>query len=109
MFFKDEAELPRISIKNSPYAQYFDGNGPEDSKGRSLYDFRLAGRMFEVPFSYMVYSDAFQQLPAEALEYLTAELKAILDPDFEYEGYEHITKQEKVTIRQILEETTIDL
>lgn len=106
MFFKDEAELPRISIKNSPYARYFDGNGPRDSKGRSLYDLRLAGRLFEIPFSYMVYSDAFQQLPAEALEYLTAELKNILDPDSEYEGYEHITKQEKVAIRQILEETT---
>ena len=106
MFFKDEAELPRISIKNSPYAQYFDGNGPKDSEGRSFYDLRLAGRMFEYPFSYMVYSDAFQNLPPEALEYLTAELQNILDPDSEYEGYEHLARDEKVVIRQILEETT---
>lgn len=106
MFFKDEAELPCISLKYSPYAQYFNGNGPKDSKGRSLYDLRMAGQMFEYPFSYMVYSDAFQSLPDEALEYLTAELAAILNPDSNYEGYNHLTRSDKLVIRQILEETT---
>jgi len=106
MFFKDEAELPCISLKYSPYAQYFNGNGPKDSKGRSLYDLRMAGQMFEYPFCYMVYSDAFQSLPDEALEYLTAELAAILNPDSNYEGYNHLTRSDKLVIRQILEETT---
>ena len=66
----------------------------------------MAGKMFEHSFSYMVYSDAFQALPSEALEYLTAELDAILNPNSEYEGYEHLTRSDKVVIRQILEETT---
>ena len=106
MFFTNEAELPRLSIKNSPYARYFDGNGPKDSEGRSLYDLRLAGRLFEHPFSYMVYSDAFQKLPPEALEYLSAELKLILNPEIEYEGYEHVSPSEKRAILKILAETT---
>ena len=54
----------------------------------------------------MVYSDAFQSLPDEALEYLTAELAAILNPDSNYEGYNHLTRSDKLVIRQILEETT---
>lgn len=106
MFFTDEAELPRIPVKNSAYAQFFDGNGPKDSEGRSLYDLRLAGRLLEYPFSYMVYSDAFQTLPPEALEYLSLELTEILNPESEYEGFEHVSASEKRAIRQILKETT---
>jgi hypothetical protein len=106
MFFKDETELPKIDLKESPYAKVFDGNGPKDSRGRSLYDLRMDGTMLEYPFSYMVYSDAFQNLPAEAMEYITAELDYILNPNTEYEGYEHISRKDKLAIRQILEETT---
>ncbi|MCB1122307.1 MAG: hypothetical protein KJT03_12215 [Verrucomicrobiae bacterium] len=106
MFFVDEAPLPEIDKAASPYAQYFDGNGPKDSQGRSLYDLELSGTLLKYPFSYMVYSDAFQNLPAEALEYLSSELRVILDPEFEHKGYEHLSRHDKLAIRQILEETT---
>jgi len=106
MFFKNEAQISGIKHGRSPYAKYFDGNGPKDSRGRSLYDLRMNGRMFTYPFSYMVYSDAFQSLPDEALEYIKQELPFILDPENEYESFEHLSKRDKVAIAQILKETT---
>jgi hypothetical protein len=106
MFFKDEAEIHGIKLERSPYAKYFNGNGPKDSRGRSLYDLKMDGRMFTYPFSYMVYSDAFQHLPEEATEYIKQELTLILDPDNEYEGFDFLSKSDKTTIAQILEETT---
>ena len=66
----------------------------------------MNGRMFTYPFSYMVYSDAFQSLPDEALEYIKQELPFILDPENEYESFEHLSKRDKVAIAQILKETT---
>lgn len=106
MFFVEEAPLPEIDKASSPYARYFDGNGPKDSRGRSLFDLKLSGSLLKHPFSYMVYSAAFQSLPSEAMEYLSAELKVILDPEFEYEDYAHLSRRDKASIRQILEETT---
>ncbi|MDA0348932.1 MAG: hypothetical protein O3C43_21675 [Verrucomicrobia bacterium] len=106
MFFKDEAEISGIELEDSPYAEYFKGNGPKDSRGRSLYDLKMNGRMFTYPFSYMVYSDAFKNLPDEAMEYIKQELGNILDPDNEYESFEHLSKRDKIAIKQILKETT---
>ena len=106
MFFVDEADLPAIDLRQSPYARYFDGNGPKDSRGRSLYDLKMNGTMFHYPFSYMVYSDAFQSLPKEAMDYLAGEIRLILDPDQVYEGFEHLSRSDKAAIKQILIETT---
>jgi hypothetical protein len=106
MFFKDEAELPVVNLDESTYARVFEDQGPKDSHGRSLYQLKMNGSMFVYPFSYMVYSDAFQNLPDEAMEYITSELDYILTPDSEYKGLEHLSRKDKIAIRQILEETT---
>ena len=106
MFFVDEAKLPLIDMDQSDYARIFEKTAIKDMKGRSLQDLKLNGRMFIYPFSYMVYSDAFQLLPQEALNYIKSELKKILNPEFEAIGYEHLSKKEKEAIRQILSETS---
>jgi hypothetical protein len=106
MFFAEEASVPPMDLDRSPYARYFNGNGPKDKQGRSLYDLKMDGRMFQHPFSYMVYSDAFQNLPAEAMDYIRGELQLILDPSFSHENLEHLSVQDKLSIKQILKETT---
>ena len=106
MFFVGEAAMPAIDLDRSPYAKYFNGNGPRDSNGRSLYDLQMDGKMFRYPFSYMVYSDAFQTLPPEAMNYLKRELSAILNPGSVYEGFEHLSHADKMAVAQILKETT---
>jgi hypothetical protein len=54
IFFADEADIPRIEISDSAYAQTFHAREPNDSKGRSLYQLRANRRMFHYPFDYIV-------------------------------------------------------
>lgn len=105
MFFVDEAELPKIDQSDSVFAQSFNARGPQDSKGRSLYRLMMNRRMFRYPFSYIVYTDTFNDLPKDALDYLWPEIERILDPSTRYEGYEHLSKRNKITIKEILLET----
>lgn len=64
MVFADEAPL-REPIKGvSTFTKTFPQRGPRDPSGRSLRDFDLKTRLFRYPLSYMVYSRAFDSLPA---------------------------------------------
>lgn len=105
MFFVDEAEIPKIEMADSPFAQAFHTRGPKDSKGRSLYQLRANRRMFRYPFSYIVYTDTFNDLPKEALDYIWPEIERLLDPTTRYEDYRHLTRRDKAAIKEILLET----
>jgi hypothetical protein len=105
MFFADEAAIPKIEISDSEFAQTFHAREPKDSKGRSLYQLRANRRMFRYPFSYIAYTDTFNDLPQEALDYIWPEIERILDPTIRYEGYSHLSRRDKAAIKEILLET----
>ena len=59
--------MPRDPIEgNSTFTKTFPERGPRDKKGRSLRDFDLQTRLFRYPLSYMIYSAAFEGMPAMA-------------------------------------------
>jgi hypothetical protein len=64
MLFVDEAPFTSRIQGNSGFAQKFAGAGPRDNKGRSLRDLDLETRLLKHPCSYMIYSPAFDGLPA---------------------------------------------
>ena len=64
MLFVDEAPLQGNIAGTSGFAEEFSARGPRDAKGRSLRDLSLKGRLMRYPCSYMIYSDAFDALPA---------------------------------------------
>jgi hypothetical protein len=64
LMFTGEAPLTK-RMGAAPFATRFSARGPRDSKGRSLYQLNLQTRVFEYPLSYMIYSDAFNALPAD--------------------------------------------
>jgi hypothetical protein len=66
MLFTDEAPLEGEIAGTSGFAEAFASRGPRDSKGRGLRDLSLKGRLLRYPCSYMIYSEAFEALPAEA-------------------------------------------
>ena len=105
MFFADEADIPKIEISDSAFAQTFHAREPKDSKGRSLYQLRANRRMFRYPFSYIVYTDTFNDLPQDALDCIWPEIERILDPTIRYEGYSHLSRRDKAVIKEILLET----
>jgi hypothetical protein len=64
LLFEDEAALPAPIKGNSGFAERFSASGPKDQKGRSLYQLDLTRRLFKYRCSYMIYSPAFDALPA---------------------------------------------
>lgn len=64
--FADEAAIASPLKGESPFAKVFSAAGPRDRKGRSLRDLDLQTRLFKYRCSYMIYSPAFDGLPAAA-------------------------------------------
>jgi len=78
MLFLDEAPLGAKVKGVSSFTQTFPARGPRDHKGRSLRDFDLNTRLFRYPLSYMIYSEAFDAMPSEALSRTYRRLYEIL-------------------------------
>ncbi len=77
----DEFTLAEEVVGTSEFTNEFQRRGPRDSKGRSLRDFDLQTRLFRYPCSYLVYSPAFDALPAEVRTRVTERLTRVLEGD----------------------------
>jgi hypothetical protein len=59
-------------------------------------------RLFKYPCSYLIHSPLFTELPGPMLDYLCDRLRAILRNG---EGFEHLTKKDRIAIGEILDQT----
>jgi hypothetical protein len=109
MLFGDEAPLPGKVQGSAGFAEKFAALGPRDSKGRSLRDFDLERRLFKYPCSYVIYSEAFDALPAPALEAVYARLYAVLTGKETSPALKRLTPAERTAILEILRETKKNL
>lgn len=89
----------------SGFAERFERLGPADAEGRSLRDLDLSGRMFRYPLSYVVYSDAFEALPAVARTYVLGRIGEILRGDGEGGRLAAFDPADAAAALEILEET----
>ena len=78
LLFIDEMPLPGRIESGSSFAQIFASFGPRDSRGRSLRQLDLNTRLLRYPCSYMIYSEAFDHLPAEVRDAIYARAWQIL-------------------------------
>jgi hypothetical protein len=108
MLFVDEAPLSGVS-GTSGFAESFSTRGPRDSKGRSLRDFDLKRRLFTNPCSYMIYSDAFDQLPSVAKRAIYTRLWDVLSGAERAKKYARLSAGDRDRIVEILRETKQDL
>ncbi len=108
LLFCDEFQLQDRVRGSSSFAQDFADRGPRDSQGRSLRDFDLEHRLFKYPCSYLIYSDAFAGLPDEVRTIVLAKLIDILKSE-ETEGFEHLSKETRREILEILKDTLPEL
>jgi hypothetical protein len=109
MLFGGEAPLADAVRGTSTFAQEFAQRGPRDSKGRSFRDFDLNTRLFKYPCSYLVYSPAFDALPAEARDYTLRRLHDVLKGQVYSRDFDHLTAEDRVAIHEILVATKKDL
>jgi hypothetical protein len=109
VLFSGEAALTDTVEGTSSFTKEFAKTGPRDSKGRSLREFDLRTRLFRYPCSYLIYSPAFDGLPAEAKDYTLRRLHDVLKGQVYTRDFDHLTTDGCNAIYEILVETKKDL
>lgn len=109
MLFVDEAPFPAPVTGTSGFTRSFPAKGPRDPKGRSLRDFDLTTRLFKYPLSYMIYSRAFDALPAEAKTEIYTALYGILTGANPNPRFARLTAEDRKAIFEILRDTKAGL
>jgi hypothetical protein len=108
LLFIDEAPLAG-PIDWSPFARQFNSVGPYDGRGRSLRNLDLTHRQLRYPCSYMIYSDAFDALPALAKAAVYARLWDVLNGQAMGPRYARLSSDDRQAILEILRSTKKDL
>lgn len=110
LLFCDEIMLPDGGIEGSAgFQAAFQRNARRDAAGRSLKDFQLKHRLFRHRCSYMIYSAAFDDLPAKLKEMVYARLLEVLVGEDISADFAHLGTHEREAIKAILLETKPDL
>jgi hypothetical protein len=105
MLFVDEADLPSAVKGSSGFAEAFSGQGPRDSKGRSLRDLGLNRHLLRYPCSYMIYTTAFDALPTAAKDGVYARMWDILSGREKDQKYARLSPADRTAIVEILRDT----
>jgi hypothetical protein len=109
LLFSEEAQLTDGVEGTSGFAGEFAKRGPFDSKGRSLRQFDLQSRLFRYPCSYLIYSEAFDKLPAEVKDGILQRLFDVLTGKDTAKEFAHLTAEDRTAILEILRETKSNL
>lgn len=110
LLFRDEAPLPEDGITGDPaFTKAFRKMARDDRDGRSLRDFQLVDRLFKHRCSYMIYSQAFQDMPAEVKERVWKRLHDVLTAPEPPETLAYLSELERQRIHQILADTLAGL
>jgi len=102
LFFAEETVLTAPVRGTSGFAESFARRGPFDARGRSLRTFDLQTRLFRYPCSYLIYSEAFDNLPPEARDYLYRRLWEVLSGKDTSAPFARLNAEDRKAIRQIL-------
>jgi hypothetical protein len=109
LLFGEEFQLTSPVKGVSAFAEEFAAAGPRDGRGRSLRDFDLQRRLFKHPCSYLIYSPAFDALPAAMKSYLGRRLHEVLTGEDQSPPFAHLSPEDRQSILEILQETKPDL
>ncbi len=108
LLFVDEAPLASAIEGTTQFAASFSAKGPQDSKGRSLRQLDLRTRLMRYPCSYMIYTAAFDGLPAEGRSAVYRQMWRMLSGRASGGRYK-TSPQDRRAIVEILRDTKKDL
>jgi len=109
LFFSGEPKLAAPVAGTSGFREEFEARGPRDAQGRSLRDFDLRERLFKYPCSYLVYSDQFNELPDEMLQFVYHRMYDVLTGKDQSPEFAHLTDADRKAILEILVGTKTNL
>jgi hypothetical protein len=101
LLFAGEVQLEPVR-GTSGFAEAFTKLGPHDGRGRSLRELKLDGRLMRYPLSYLIYSNAFDGLPAEARDALYRRLWEVLSSAAPGPRFAHLSAADRAAIVEIL-------
>jgi hypothetical protein len=93
----------------SGFTERFAAQGEKDSRGRSLREFDLQDRLFRYPVSFMIYSSAFDALPAEPKAAIYRRLAEVLSGRDRSAKYARLTPADRLAALEIVGATKHDL
>jgi hypothetical protein len=102
LLFAKEAPLGGQIAGDSGYTEEFASRGPRDPQGRSLRDFDLHTRIFKYSCSYLIYSEAFDNLPEPAKGYVYHRLLQVLTGQDQSPEFAHLRPRDRRSILEIL-------
>jgi len=105
LLYTGEVKLEDEVKGTSGFAEQFAKRGPEDGAGRSLRQFDLKSRLFKYPCSYLIYSRAFDDLPAEVKVMVWKRLNEVLTGRDKTEAFAHLSAADRKAIREIVTAT----
>jgi hypothetical protein len=103
--FVDEAPIVTPVAGASGFAAKFAALGPRDGAGRSLRQLDLTTRLMRFPCSYMIYTAAFDALPAAAKDRIYARLWRVLSGQETDRRYARLTAGDRRAVIDILRAT----
>ena len=109
LLFIDESPLPGPIAGPTPFAKRLSESGPRDARGRSLRDLDLTHRLLKYPCSYLIYSEAFDALPAEAKDAVYQRMWEVLNGRATDARYSVLSADDRTAIIEILRDTKKDL
>jgi len=109
MLFTDETPLTGRITGSSSFAADFARQGPQDHRGRSLRQFDLTRRIFQYPCSYLIYSEAFDNLPDPAKQRVYRRLWEALTGQDQSEKFVRLSAADRQAILEILLDTKTGL
>lgn len=109
LLFIDEPVLENPVLGRSPFESRFAKQAPQDKQGRSLRQFDLETRLFRYRCSYVIYSAAFDNLPAAVKSRVYRRLWEILSASDPPAPFDKLPGSERTTIFEILSDTKADL
>lgn len=105
MLFADEARLQDPVAGVSTFTKTFPERGPRDRQGRSLRDFDLHKRLFRYPLSYMIYSEAFDNLPDSVRDRVYRRIYDVLTNRDQSDKFKRLSADDRLAVLEILRAT----
>jgi hypothetical protein len=107
--FVDEAPLAATVAGSAAFAERFLAAGPRDRRGRSLRELDMRTRLMRYPCSYMIYSAAFDGLPAIVRDGVYRRLWQVLSGRDRSVRYARLSAADRRAIVEILRDTKPNL
>ncbi len=105
LLLSGEAQLTDPISGTSGFAAEFASRGPRDRRGRSLRELDLNTRLFRYPCSYLIYSEAFDELPAPVKDRVYQRLWEVLTGEDRTDDFAHLSPADRQAILEILRDT----